>query len=1179
MTADANRAESLVCMDRAREALRNGDTEKAKRMLGKAKKLDPNQDIEFLLKKADSIGVNSESSSRDSEERSYAHDDHYEEPNLRSRFHQKTRTASDSKINGNAVENQRSAKSRSSSRSRKLGVDYTKEQSDLVERIRHCKDYYEILNVSKTASDSEIKKEYRRMALQLHPDKCRAPHSTEAFKALGNAYAVLSNEEKRKQYDMYGADGGNVSRGPRGDFFEYDYTHGFDADFSPEEIFNMFFGGSFPSESVRRGRHGFHHSTTHSTRNQNANPYTPLLQLLPLIAILVLGLLAQLMVGEPAYSLHHSSKYPVKRLTQGNLKVPYFVRSDFEQVYRDRIRQPRLEYDKIFNHTNSESFNWKDYFIATGTNPSTDEALFGHVRYLEQTVAERLFEYGKHIFVKTENDNERVARIELCCKGKLMVTYLIMDDRDKRDDIDGEITIDDVITDVDDVERSIKRVLAEEKDKRRKWDFLDVDEVSRYKDVLDCRLNDLIKEGQYFELQDAAEPRCVFCCRILANLGGIVIYEALDYVLAINITDPRCHPFGWCSNHQEDAVAYCQGKYSADAIRKMAKNPVPEIIFKKSELKEHSFKVGALVEVQDVEQRAAIYPGHVTEIINSHFVKIVSLSSGKSETREIVAHRGTYGVFPQGFCASIGYQLSVPFSNSRMKARGLLDSEWSWKSYAADWGISGIPTSELNFEPLGRDFKITPMRHVEVFCYQQGMMFAALIHRAVRNLVLIELSCDTTLNVPLITWAHVSNIFNLFILYFMSDSIFPCGFAATYDIPFIGEAPFLSLPPVKNDGIRFDILRTEYSAKPSNIFQDSKENDKTFLPEFWLKDDVFLPRIYVHPSCRIGTWLVRSQVAALARYYEAGPLLHVFKVLISDIYQCTSLEHRVDIQTLLNTDDENVAVLHVKFKWRTSADHVLMRVPVCRTARQAAGWLRVLLRSLGCCPNLFSFEKTQRCNCNILSTKEGRTVTDSPAALVSVVNSSNVEKRRRRSTKMGAIKRRRTQLSSSPHKGSGQHPRACITSDDDFSRSSVDEMPRLHPADSANFVSNGSTQADSSLQNRILEELHNSFKAATNHSVRHEVCISHSSHHTLHFESPQRPIRFEDDAMEWDQNELMRFLRATFPDLSDITDILQRENIDGAHLLTMSQQDCIDSLGLNLGPALRLYEVIQACGD
>ncbi|KAJ1373617.1 Scm-like with four MBT domains protein 2 [Parelaphostrongylus tenuis] len=634
-----------------------------------------------------------------------------------------------------------------------------------------------------------------------------------------------------------------------------------------------------------------------------------------------------------------------------------------------------------------------------------------------------------------------------------------MDDKDRREDLDGEIAIDDVVTDVREVEHSIKRVLTEEKDKRRKWDFLDVDEVSRYKDVLDRRLNDLIQEEQYFELQDAAEPRCVFCCRVLANLGGIVIYEAMDHILAINITDPRCHPIGWYSNHQDDAVSYCEGNDSEETIKKMANNSVPEIVFKRSELKEHLFKVGALVEVQDVEQRAVIYPGHVSEIINSHFVKIVSSSPGRLDTREIIAHRGSLGIFPQGFCASIGHQLSVPFNNSRIRSKGAQESEWNWKSYAAEWGISGVQTSEFNFDPiLGRDSRITPMRHVEVFCYQQGVMFAALIHRAVRNLVLIELSCDTTLKAPLMFPIG-------------SDAIFPCGFAAAHDIPFVAEAPFLSLPPLKDDGVRFDILRTHYSSKPSNIFQERKMSDKTFLPEFWLKDDVFLPRIYVHPSCRIGPWLVRSQFAALARYYEAGPLLHVFKVLISDIYQCTSVEHRMDIQTTLNTDDEDVAVLHVKSKWRMSPDHVLMRVPVCKTARQAAGWLRVLLRSLGCCPNLFSFEKTQRCDCNKISAEEQRFVTESSAALAQRMNLSNsVEKRRRRSSKARPSKRRRTNQLSPASKESGPHPRTSIacdnTSDDDFSRSSVDEMPRLHPADCVDFTSNGVTRIENSSPQR-----------------------------------------------------------------------------------------------------------------
>lgn len=49
-------------------------------------------------------------------------------------------------------------------------------------RIKKCKDYYEILNVTKDATDSEIKKSYKKLALQLHPDKNKAPGAAEAFK-------------------------------------------------------------------------------------------------------------------------------------------------------------------------------------------------------------------------------------------------------------------------------------------------------------------------------------------------------------------------------------------------------------------------------------------------------------------------------------------------------------------------------------------------------------------------------------------------------------------------------------------------------------------------------------------------------------------------------------------------------------------------------------------------------------------------------------------------------------------------------------------------------------------------------------------------------------------------------------------------------------------------------------
>ena len=63
-----------------------------------------------------------------------------------------------------------------------LGVDYTEEQVEMVTRIKRCRDYYEILGLTKQADDDDLKKSYRKLALKLHPDKCRAPGAADAFK-------------------------------------------------------------------------------------------------------------------------------------------------------------------------------------------------------------------------------------------------------------------------------------------------------------------------------------------------------------------------------------------------------------------------------------------------------------------------------------------------------------------------------------------------------------------------------------------------------------------------------------------------------------------------------------------------------------------------------------------------------------------------------------------------------------------------------------------------------------------------------------------------------------------------------------------------------------------------------------------------------------------------------------
>ncbi|MFZ3044763.1 MAG: J domain-containing protein [Desulfatirhabdiaceae bacterium] len=69
-------------------------------------------------------------------------------------------------------------------------------------------DYYQMLGVAKTASDEEIKKSYRKLAMKYHPDKTKGDKSAEEkFKQISEAYAVLSDKEKRQQYDTFGSAG------------------------------------------------------------------------------------------------------------------------------------------------------------------------------------------------------------------------------------------------------------------------------------------------------------------------------------------------------------------------------------------------------------------------------------------------------------------------------------------------------------------------------------------------------------------------------------------------------------------------------------------------------------------------------------------------------------------------------------------------------------------------------------------------------------------------------------------------------------------------------------------------------------------------------------------------------------------------------------------------------------
>ena len=87
-------------------------------------------------------------------------------------------------------------------------------------------DYYELLEVSRDADAKTIKKAYRKMAMQYHPDRNSAPEAEAKFKELSEAYEVLSDESKRSIYDQYGHEGLK--------------NQGFDGFSGAEDLFSMF---------------------------------------------------------------------------------------------------------------------------------------------------------------------------------------------------------------------------------------------------------------------------------------------------------------------------------------------------------------------------------------------------------------------------------------------------------------------------------------------------------------------------------------------------------------------------------------------------------------------------------------------------------------------------------------------------------------------------------------------------------------------------------------------------------------------------------------------------------------------------------------------------------------------------------------------------------------------------
>lgn len=325
---------------------------------------------------------------------------------------------------------------------------YTKEQEIIVEKIlKHPQhEYYKILEVEKSATDSEIKKAYRKISLKVHPDKNSHPKADESFKKVAKAFEVLGDSSKRRIYDQTGADPGSRSNSG----FNSGTSSGFDAGNHPffqaggpfgftgqqgfnfqtggmgggPDLFDILFGGQpggmgGGTTFTFGGPGGVRFTTAggnpfqqrrrqpppqqQQQQHQPQNFFDSIRQYIPMLLILIIPLLSNLFAETPEkFQLRPEPPFTTEKISN-NYKIPYYITTkQAETLPVNKINKLGREAERLYIGNLQElchrETNHKEHQIQNAYGwLFTDEEKLSKARQIKLPNCEKLSQLGVNL--------------------------------------------------------------------------------------------------------------------------------------------------------------------------------------------------------------------------------------------------------------------------------------------------------------------------------------------------------------------------------------------------------------------------------------------------------------------------------------------------------------------------------------------------------------------------------------------------------------------------------------------------------------------------------------------------------------------------------------------------------------------------------------------------------------